>query len=96
MKHGESWRIAKSTVTSGITKISTPIYRKSSIHITKNELDQVSVNFTNPIKGPKIMDEHSPSIKFIIRGQEIPHNIIDSGLGVNFITKTTYDRPRIT
>ena len=96
MKHGESWRIAKSISTSRITKITTPIYTKSSIHITKNESDQVSVNFTTPIKGPKIMDEHSPSIKFIIRGQEIAYHIIDGGSGLNFINKTTYDRPRIT
>ena len=59
-------------------------------------MGQVPVYFTNPIKGLAIMNEHSLSIKVIIRGQEIPHCIINGGSGVNVINKTTCDRLGIT
>ena len=42
------------------------------------------------------MDEQSPSIKVIIRGQEVTETIVDGGLGVNVINKITHDRLGIT
>ena len=80
----------------GLLKLVPQFTEKVAHIITKNESDQVSVNFTNPIKGPIIMDEYSPSIKVIIRGQEIPHCIINGGSGVNVINKTTCDQLGIT
>ena len=42
------------------------------------------------------MDEQIPTIKVIIQGQEVSGSIVDGGLGVNLINKTTYDRLGIT
>ena len=42
------------------------------------------------------MDEQSPSIKVIIRGQEVTDTIGDNGSGVNVINKITCDRLGIT
>ena len=42
------------------------------------------------------MDEQSPSIKVVIRGQEVTGTIVDDGLGVNVINKITCDRLGIT
>ena len=42
------------------------------------------------------MDEQSPSVKVIIRGQEISNSIIDCGSGVNVISKMTCDHRGIT
>ena len=64
--------------------------------ITKQELEDVLVNFTNPVNGPTIMDEQSPIIKVIIHDQEVSGNIIDRGSGVIVINKTTCDRLGIT
>ena len=44
----------------GILKLVPRFIEKIAHIITTNESDQVSVNFTNKIKGLKIMDEHSP------------------------------------
>ena len=38
------------------------------------------------------MDEHSPSIKVIIKGQEVLGSIVDGGSDVNVINKLTYDQ----
>ena len=64
--------------------------------ITKQELEDVSVNFTNPVNGPTIMDEQSLIIKVIIHGQEVSGSIVDGGSGVNVINKTTSNRLGIT
>ena len=42
------------------------------------------------------MDKQSPSIKVVIRGQEISHSIVNGGSGVNVINKMTCDRLGIT
>ena len=42
------------------------------------------------------MDEQSPSVKVFIRGQEIPHSIVDGGSRVNVINKNACDRLGIT
>ena len=49
--------------------------------LTNKKSKQVEVNFTNPVKGSTIMDEQSPAIKVIIRGQEVPNSIVDGGSG---------------
>ena len=49
----------------------------------KNKI--VVVNFTNLTQGPTVMDEHSPSVKVVIKGQELPGSIVDGGLGINVI-----------
>ena len=51
----------------------------------------MAVNFTNPTEG-RIKGDHSPSIKVIIKGHEVPGSIIDGGSGVNVINKITCDR----
>ena len=44
-----------------------PQFTEKVAHImARNESEKVSVKFTNPIKGPTIMDEQSPTIKAII------------------------------
>ena len=53
------------------------------------------VNFTT-IKGPTIMDEQNPTMKVIIRGQEVSGSIVDGGSRVNVINKTTCDHLGIT
>ena len=42
------------------------------------------------------MDEQSPSIKVIIRGQEVARTIVDGGSGVNVINNTTCDKLEFT
>ena len=42
------------------------------------------------------MDEQSPSIKVIIRGQDVAGTIVDGGSRVNLINKITCDKLRIT
>ena len=76
----------------GLLKLVPNFTKKIATKITKKESKQVTVNFTNPLKGSTIMDEQSHSIKIIIWGQQIPHNIVDGGLGVNVINKNTYDQ----
>ena len=60
--------------------------------IVKNKTEEVAVNFMNPTQGSTVMDEHSPSIKVIIKGQEVPGSIVNGGSGVNVINKLTCDR----
>ena len=60
--------------------------------IAKNKIKEVVANYTNPTQGPKVMDEHSPSSKIVIKGQEVSGNIVNGGSGVNVITKITCDR----
>ena len=60
--------------------------------IAKNKTEEVAVNFTNPTQGLEVMDEHSPSIKVIIKGQEVLGSIVDGGSRVNVINKLTYDK----
>ena len=55
-------------------------------------IDKVVVNFTNPAQVSTIMDEHNPSIKVIVQGQDLPGSIVDGGSGINVINKLTYDR----
>ena len=60
--------------------------------IAKNTTEEVVVNFSNPSKGPTIMDEQSSSIKVIIQGQEVPGSIVDSDSSVNVSKKLICDR----
>ena len=60
--------------------------------IAKNKTKEVPVNFENPTKRPTVIDEHSPSIKVIIKGQEVLGSIVDGGSGVNVINNLTCDR----
>ena len=60
--------------------------------ITKNKTEEVAVNFTNPTQGPKVMDEHNPSIKVIIEDQEVTGSIVDGGSWVNVINKKTCEK----
>ena len=60
--------------------------------ISKNKTEEVAVNSTNSTQGPTIMEEHSPSIKVIMKGQEVLGSIFNGRLGVNIIKKLTYDR----
>ena len=55
----------------GLLKLVPNFTKKIATKITKKESKQVTVNFTNPLKGSTIMDEQSPSINVIIWGQEV-------------------------
>ena len=63
--------------------------------IVKNKTEEVAVNFMNPTQGPIVMDEHSPSIKVIIKGHEVSDCIVDGGSSVKVINKLTCDRLNI-
>ena len=80
----------------GLLKLVPRFIEKVTHIMARNELENVSVNFTNPIKGPTIMDEQSPTITVIIQGQEVSGSIVDGGSRVNVINKTTCDRLGIT
>ena len=68
-------------------------YAKTLVVIgRKDELSTTSIDFTNSSEGPKILDEQNPAAKVIIKSKEIPKSIIDSGSGVNVISKETCDR----
>ena len=60
--------------------------------IAKNKTEEVAVNFTNLTQGPTVMDEHSPSIRVIIKGQEVLGSIVVGGSGINVVNKITCDR----
>ena len=60
--------------------------------IAKNKTKEVPVNFENPTKRPTVIDEHSPSIKVIIEGQEVTGSRVNGGLGMNVINKLTCHR----
>ena len=80
----------------GLLKLVPRFMKAVATIITKKESEQVVVNFTNPIQGTTIMDEHSHSVKVIIRGQEVSNSIIDGGSGVNVISKMTCAHRGIT
>ena len=63
--------------------------------ITYNKTEEVAVNFKNPTQGPTMMYEHSLSIKFIIKGQEVAGSIVDGGSGLNIINKQTCEQLKI-
>ena len=45
--------------------------KKVAILIAQKDVEQVSVNYSHPSNGQTIMDEQSPGIKALIRGDEI-------------------------
>ena len=77
---------------SALLKLVPRFIEKVAQVIAKNTTEEVVVNFSNPSKGPTIMDEQSPSIKVIIQGQEVPGSIVDGGSRVNVINKLTCHR----
>ena len=63
--------------------------------IAKNKMEEVAVSFTNLTQEVTVMDEHSPSIEVIIKGQEVSRSIVDGVSGVNVINKLICDRLNI-
>ena len=64
--------------------------------LAQKDSEEVSVNYSHPSNGLTVMDEQSPSIKVIIRGQEVAGTIVDGGSGVNVINEITCDKLGIT
>ena len=60
--------------------------------MAQKDVEHVLVNYIHPSNGLTIMDEQNPSIKVIIRDQEVARIIVDGGSGLNVINKTTYDK----
>ena len=56
-----------------------------AILIAQKDAEQVLVNYSHPSNGSTIMDEQSPLINVIIRGQEVAETIVDCGSGVTII-----------
>ena len=56
----------------GLLRLVPQFTKKVVTLIVQNGIEQLSVNYSNPVTGPTIMDEHSSSIKVVKRGQEIP------------------------
>ena len=96
----EAWKVLVDCQVSlplaGLLKLVLRFTEKVATIIARNGSEKVSVNFTNPITGPTIMDKQSPRIKFIIHDQEVAGSIVDGGSGVNVISKWTCDRLSIT
>ena len=81
---------------SALLKLVPRFTEKVATLLVQKNAEQVSVNYSQPSNGLTIMDEQSPSIKVIIRGQEVDRTIVDRGLRNNVINKTTYDKLGIT
>ena len=77
---------------SALLKLVPRFIEKVAQIISKNVFAEVAVNFTNPIKGLTIMNKQSPTIKVIIKGQEVLGSIFDGGSSVNVINKLTCDQ----
>ena len=80
----------------GLLKLVPCFTEKVATLIAQKDVQQVSVNYSHPSNGLTVMDEQSPSIKVIIRGQEVAGIIVDGGSRVNVINKTTCDKLGIT
>ena len=76
----------------GLLKLVPRFTEKVGTIIPQNGAETLSVNYSNPIMGPTVINEHSPSIKVMIRGQKVTCSIVDGGSGVNVINKRTCDR----
>ena len=63
----EAWKVLVdcqiSLPLTGLSKFIPHFTEKVATIIARKELENVSMNFTNPTKGPTIMDEQSPTIK---------------------------------
>ena len=96
----ETWKILADCQVSlpltGLLKLVPRFTEKVATLIAQKGSEQVLVHYSQPSNNPSIMDEQNPSIKVIIHGQEIENVIVDGGLGVNFINKTTCDQLGIT
>ena len=62
------------------------------------KLDQVTIpaNFAESTRGSVVVDHYNPTIKVILKGEEISGCIVDGKFGVNFISKTTCNSLGIT
>ena len=79
-----------------IIKISAQIQDKVATIIAQNGAEKLSINYSNPIPGPTVMDEQTLSINVVIWGQDVTDSIVNDGSGVNVINKITCDRLGIT
>mgnify|MGYP000011049417 CR=1 FL=1 len=52
----------------------------------------VLANFTKSIVGSTVVNDHNPTIKIIIKEEEISGCIIEGSSGVNVISRETYNR----
>ena len=61
-------------------------------------VDRVTIptHFAESITRPTVVDHHNPTIKVILKGEEISGCIVDGGSGVNNISKATCNRLGIT
>ena len=96
----ETWKILADCqiflTLAGLLKLVQRFTEKVTTLMAQKEAEHVLVNCSQPSIGPTIMDEQSPSIKVIIRGQEVARTIVDGGSGVNVINNTTCDKLEFT
>ena len=59
--------------------------------VLKTNHRAIVTNLSESTEEPTVTDHHNPTLKLIIRGQEVPGCLIDGGLGVNMISKSTCD-----
>ena len=92
----EAWQaLADSKISlslSALLKLVPHFIEKVAQIIAKNVSEEGTINITNPIKGLTIMNKQSPTIKVIIKGQEVLGSIFDGGSSVNVINKLTCDQ----
>ena len=89
-------RLASFITLGRIIKISAQIQDKVATIIAQNGAEKVSINYSNPITSPTVMDEQTLSIKVVIWGKDVTDTIVNDGSGVNVINKFTCDWLRIT
>ena len=85
-------RLASFITLGRIIKISAQIQDKVATIIAQNGAEKVSINYSNPITSPTVMDEQTLSIKVVIWGKDVTDTIVNDESGVNVINKITCDR----